>query len=61
MIGITPQIMTDGMCGDYKEIKRISRLVYEWDSKAHVDGVIKNPTITVDGEVIMDKGRFWLE
>ena len=33
----------------------------KWDSKAHVDGVIKNPTITVDGEVIMDKGRFRLE
>ena len=33
----------------------------KWDSKAHVDGVIKTPTITVDGEVIMDKGRFRLE
>jgi aminopeptidase len=29
MIGITPQIMKDGMCSDYKEIQRISRLVYE--------------------------------
>jgi leucyl aminopeptidase (aminopeptidase T) len=29
MIGITPKIMTDGMCSDYKEIQRISRLVYE--------------------------------
>jgi aminopeptidase len=29
MIGITPQIMRDGMCSDYKEIQRISRLVYE--------------------------------
>ena len=29
MIGITPQIMTDGMCSDYREIQRISRLVYE--------------------------------
>jgi len=29
MIGITPRIMCDGMCGDYKEIQRISRLVYE--------------------------------
>lgn len=29
MIGITPEIMADGMCGDYKEIQRISRLVYE--------------------------------
>ncbi len=29
MIGITPQIMRDGMCSDYKEIQRISKLVYE--------------------------------
>lgn len=29
MIGITPEIMCDGMCSDYNEIKRISRLVYE--------------------------------
>jgi aminopeptidase len=29
-----------------------------WDSKAHVDGVIKNPDIYVDGEMIMDKGEF---
>ncbi|MEJ2704582.1 MAG: aminopeptidase, partial [Sedimentisphaerales bacterium] len=29
MIGITPQIMKDGMCSDYGEIQRISRLVYE--------------------------------
>jgi len=29
-----------------------------WDSKAHVDGIIKNPTILVDGEMIMDKGKF---
>ncbi len=29
MIGITPQIMKDGMCSDYKEIQRFSRLVYE--------------------------------
>lgn len=29
MIGITPEIMTDGMCGDYREIQRISRLVHE--------------------------------
>jgi len=32
-----------------------------WDSKAHVDGVIKNPTIYVDGRIIMDKGTFRLE
>ena len=29
MIGITPEIMKDGMCSDYKEIQRISRLVYQ--------------------------------
>jgi leucyl aminopeptidase (aminopeptidase T) len=32
----------------------------KWDSKAHVDGVIKNPTIYVDDEVLMDKGQFCL-
>ncbi len=30
----------------------------KWDSKAHVDGVIKNPTIYVEGEPIMTKGKF---
>ena len=29
MIGITKEIMTDGMCSDYKEIQRISKLVYD--------------------------------
>ncbi len=29
MIGITPEIMADGMCSDYVEIQRISKLVYE--------------------------------
>ena len=29
MIGITAQIMKDGMCSDYKEIHRISKLVYD--------------------------------
>ena len=29
MIGITRQIMKDGMCSDYKEIQRVSKLVYE--------------------------------
>ena len=29
MIGITPEIMQDGMCSDYAEIQRISKLVYE--------------------------------
>ncbi len=33
----------------------------KWDSKAHVDGVIKDPTIDVDGEMIMNKGEFCLE
>jgi leucyl aminopeptidase (aminopeptidase T) len=32
----------------------------KWDSKAHVDGVLKNPTIYVDGEPIMTKGKFRL-
>ncbi len=29
MIGITPQIMTDGMCSDYSEIQRISKQVFD--------------------------------
>ncbi len=29
MIGITPQIMSDGMCSDYAEIQRVSKWVYE--------------------------------
>jgi aminopeptidase len=33
----------------------------DWDSKAHVDGVIKNPTIHVDDEIIMENGQFLLE
>ena len=33
----------------------------KWDSKAHVDGVIKDPSIYVDGEMIMDKGEFCFE
>ena len=33
----------------------------KWDSKAHVDGVLKSPTIYVDGEPIMIKGKFQLE
>ena len=32
----------------------------KWDSKAHVDGMIKDPTIYVDGKVLMDKGQFCL-
>jgi len=33
----------------------------KWDSKAHVDGTIKSPSIYVDGEMIMDKGDFCFE
>lgn len=29
-----------------------------WDSDAHVDAVLKNPTIDVDGRIIMKKGEF---
>ena len=32
----------------------------KWDSKAHVDGVLKSPSIYVDGEPIMIKGMFRL-
>jgi len=32
----------------------------KWDSKAHVDGVLKNPSIYVDGAPIMTKGKFCL-
>jgi len=32
----------------------------DWDSKSHVDGMIKDPTIYVDGEILMDKGKFCL-
>ena len=30
----------------------------EWDSKAHNDGILRNPTIAVDGRVIMKDGKF---
>ncbi|MEK7574253.1 MAG: aminopeptidase [Patescibacteria group bacterium] len=30
----------------------------DWDSEGHIDGVILNPTIYVDDEVIMKKGKF---
>ena len=29
MVDITPQIMKEGMCSDYQEVQRISRLVFE--------------------------------
>ncbi len=31
-----------------------------WDSKTHVDGVLRRPTIYVDGEAIMTQGTFHL-
>jgi len=34
MISITEQIMKDGMCSDYQEIQRVSRLVYQKVYKA---------------------------
>ena len=30
----------------------------EWESKAHNDGVLRNPTIIVDGTTIMENGKF---
>ncbi len=30
----------------------------EWSSKAHNDGVMRNPTIVVDGTTIMESGKF---
>lgn len=30
----------------------------EWESKAHNDGVLRNPTIIVDGKTIMENGKF---
>ncbi len=30
----------------------------EWDSKAHNDGIMRNPTIVVDGRTIMKDGTF---
>jgi leucyl aminopeptidase (aminopeptidase T) len=30
----------------------------EWDSKAHNDGILRKPTITVDGKTIMKDGEF---
>jgi len=30
----------------------------DWNSKSHIDGIIKNPTICVDGETIMEAGKF---
>lgn len=30
----------------------------EWESNAHNDGVLRNPTIIVDGKIIMENGKF---
>jgi leucyl aminopeptidase (aminopeptidase T) len=35
MVGITPEIMCDGMCSDYAEIQRVSRLVHDRVKDAH--------------------------
>lgn len=32
----------------------------DWHSNAHVDGVMKDPTIVVDGKIIMERGKFIL-
>ena len=40
MIGITTQIMEDGMCSDYKEIQRISKLVYDKVESARIIKVV---------------------
>jgi len=40
MIGITTEIMADGMCSDYREIQRISRLVYEKVKEARTIRVV---------------------
>ncbi|MBN1283312.1 MAG: aminopeptidase, partial [Proteobacteria bacterium] len=29
-----------------------------WESKAHNDGVMRDPTVVVDGSTIMERGRF---
>lgn len=42
MIGITPEIMTDGMCSDYQEIQRISKLVYEKVKNARTIRVVSD-------------------
>ncbi len=30
----------------------------DWASQAHNDGILKNPTIKVDGQIIMEEGKF---
>ncbi|MFC1761862.1 aminopeptidase [Planctomycetota bacterium] len=30
----------------------------DWNSQAHCDGILRNPTIIVDGQTIMEQGRF---
>ena len=30
----------------------------DWNSRAHCDGILRNPTIVVDGRTLMERGRF---
>lgn len=54
MIGITPQIMTDGMCSDYKEIQRISKWVYEKVKNARAIRVVTDRGSDFTGEFSPD-------
>ncbi|MEN6337616.1 MAG: aminopeptidase [Phycisphaerales bacterium] len=54
MIGITPQIMTDGMCSDYKEIQRISKWVYEKVKSARAIRVVTDRGSDFTGEFSPD-------
>jgi aminopeptidase len=49
MIGITPEIMKDGMCSDYNEIQRISRLVYD-----KVKNAAKIRVVTEQGDFVAE-------
>jgi len=31
----------------------------KWKSKVHCDGVIRKPTVTIDGKTIMEEGNIW--
>jgi len=54
MIGITLQIMTDGMCSDYKEIQRISKWVYEKVKNARAIRVVTDRGSDFTGEFSPD-------
>ena len=56
MIGITEEIMKDGMCSDYKEIQRISRLVYDKVKNARK---ITSPDILVVSILVYKLLFFW--